>query len=282
MKHIKEIICNDNEEVFIYFINFLANLLQHPYKKANTALIIKSIPGCGKDTIFNWFGNNILGNDYFFSDDSADLLFGRFNTCIENKILCILNEASGKDTFTINKKIKNAITRDINTIEYKGETPYQNINNIGYVFLTNNDNPLKISHDDRRFTGFECNSKYANNHIYFTNLIAEIKSKKYDKAFFDYFTSINLKDFDFTNKRPITSFYNNMKELNIPIVARFFERIVDKNNKTSFTSTELFNNFNDFIKNNNFKCEYTSTKFGIEIKNYDGIEKIKTRTNNVR
>ena len=279
MKHIKEVICNSNDDVFIYFMNYLANLLQHPHQKANTALIIKSIQGAGKDTIFNWFGHNILGSDYYFNDDSAELLFGRFNSCIENKILCILNEASGKDTFTINEKIKNAITRNVNTIEKKGMTPYDNINNIGYVFLTNNDNPLKVPHDDRRFTGFECNFKYANDKEYFTNLYAEINGGKYDKAFYEYFLNIDLTDFNFTNQRPITSFYNNMKELNIPVMARFFESIVNNGNETKMSSSELFNKFNDFVKQNNFKIEYTSTKFGIDIKNYEGIEKKRTKTN---
>ena len=228
-------------------------------------------------TIFNWFGNNILGRDYYFNDDSADLLFGRFNSCIENKILCILNEASGKDTFTINEKIKNAITRNINTIEKKGATPYDNTNNIGYIFLTNNDNPLKIPHDDRRFTGIECNFKYANDKDYFSKLYGEINSKKYDKAFYDYFINVDLTDYNFTNERPITSFYNNMKELNTPVLTRFFEHIVNDNKIYHFTSTELFNKFNEFVKSNNFKVEYTSTKFGIEIKSYEGIEKKRSK-----
>ena len=282
MKHIREVIANNNPEVFTYIINFLANLLQHPHNKANTALIIKSVQGAGKDTIFNWFGNNILGNKYYFNDDSAELLFGRFNSCIANKILCILNEASGKDTFTINEKIKNAITRNINNIEKKGMDPYENTNNIGYIFLTNNDNPIKVQHDDRRFTGFECNSAYANNKEYFTNLYNEINSCKYDKAFYDYFLNVDLTGFDFINKRPITNFYNNMKELNIPILARFFENIVDSQNKEcSYAAAELFAKFNDFVKANNFKVEYTSTKFGLDIKTYDGIVKRKTRTNAV-
>ena len=277
MKHIKEVICNNNEEVLKYFINFLANLLQHPYKKANTSLIIKSVEGVGKDTIFNWFGNNILGSDYYINDDSAELIFGRFNSCIENKILCILNEASGKDTFTINEKIKNAITRNVNEIEKKGLDPYKNTNNIGYVFLTNNDNPIKISADDRRFTGFECNSKYANNKEYFTKLYAEINSKKYDKAFYDYFINIDLSNFDFTNERPITNFYKNMKEYNIPVIAKFLESIINENKQTIFSASSLFTGFNIFLKDNNFKAEYTSTKFGIDIKAYEGIEKSRTK-----
>jgi hypothetical protein len=32
------------------------------------------------------------------------------------------------------------------------------------------------------------------------------------------------------------------------------------------------------VKDNNFKVDYTTTKFGIDIKNYDGI--IKKKTNN--
>ena len=85
MKHIKEVICNNNKEVITYFINFLANLLQHPHKKANTSLIIKSVQGAGKDTIFNWFGNKILGKNYYFNDDAAELIFGRFTVVLKIK-----------------------------------------------------------------------------------------------------------------------------------------------------------------------------------------------------
>lgn len=58
MKHIREIICNNNTNNFTYFINFLANLIQRPYKKTNTSIILKSVQGAGKDTIIDWFGHN--------------------------------------------------------------------------------------------------------------------------------------------------------------------------------------------------------------------------------
>jgi hypothetical protein len=281
MKHLKTVMCNNDENVYNYIIKYFSNLLQHPNKKANTALIFKSIQGAGKDTILNWFGNNILGNEYYINTESADLIFGRFNSNISNKILVVLNEASGKDTYTINEKIKNAITRDINEIECKGKETYKNTNNIGYIFLTNNDNPVKVPHDDRRFTGIECNGDLANNKEYFTALYEEIKSKKYDRAFYNYFMSVDISNYDFTNNRPITDFYNNMKETNLPIIAKFFENIIDNNSnqkEIKYKASELFIMFNEYVKGNNYKVDYTSTKFGIDIKMYKGIEKKKLKT----
>ena len=278
MKHIKHVICNDSEEVFTYFISFLANLIKQPYKIANTALVIKSLQGAGKDTIFEWFGKHILGDKYYINTDKPELLFGRFNSCIENKILVVMNEVSGKDSFQINENIKCAITAKENVIEHKGRTPYKNTNHVAYVFLTNNDNPIKIPHDDRRFTGFECNNELVNNKDYFNALYEEINSCKYDRAFYDYFMNIDVETFDFIKNRPITNFYNNMREMNIPIMAKFFESIVDSHHSrksVDFQSSVLFNMFTTFIKDNNSKVDYTQTKFGIDIKAYDGITKEK-------
>ena len=67
--------------------------------------------------------------------------------------------------------------------------------------------------------------------------------------------SINLENYNFTNNRPTTNLYNNMKEINLPIIVKFFENLIDKNTNEKiikFTATELFIFFNDFIKNNNF------------------------------
>ena len=101
------------------------------------------------------------------------------------------------------------------------------------------------------------------------------------RHFYNYFLSIDLTKVDFTNDRPITAFYSNMKEINTPVIAKFFEKIVDDNHEKEFikySATDLFNEFNEFIQANKFKMEMSSTKFGIDIKNYDGVEKKKTKT----
>jgi hypothetical protein len=101
-----------------------------------------------------------------------------------------------------------------------------------------------------------------------------MKSGKYDKAFFNYLMSIDCDNYDFTNNRPLTKFYDEMKEANTPPIAKFYEEltydytenIIEINNSTLY---ELFNNY---IKNNNYKIEYTNTKFSIDSKKIEGIQ----------
>jgi hypothetical protein len=274
-KHIKEVICNNDENLFNYLIKWLANLLQHPYKRANTAFILKGIQGTGKDTVFNWFGNNIIGNEYYLNESSLELVFGRFNSSINNKILIVLNETSGKDTYERNEKIKMSITREKNIIEYKGMTPYETNNNIAYVFLTNNENPIKVPIDDRRYFCSETSNEYANNNDYFKKLYEEINLGDYDRAFYEYFMSIDIKDYNFTINRPITKFYEDLREINIPIMVRFFENLIENSNEDNICiqSSILYNKFNEFITINRFKIDVSSTKFGMDIINYKGVTK---------
>ena len=42
LKHIKNL-CNNDDIVFNYFIKYIANLLQSPYKISKTAIILKSV-----------------------------------------------------------------------------------------------------------------------------------------------------------------------------------------------------------------------------------------------
>jgi hypothetical protein len=274
-KHLNNL-CNNNSDVFNYVIKFLARKLKKPYKLTNTALIFRSKEGCGKDSFFNWFGNKILGRQYYLNEDKTELIFGRFNDSIENKIIVVINETSGQDTFKLINTIKNAITRIINKIEYKGMTPYDNTNNIGFIFLTNHKNSLKIDLEDRRFVAIECNNDIANNKIYFDELYKEFENDDVAIAFYNYLMSIECDNFDFTGLRPETEFYKNMQEANIPIVAKFFEEEIYENRKSVKTYNDLFGDYMMFLQRGNFKYEITSSKFGLELKEYDGINKIKT------
>jgi hypothetical protein len=257
-----------------YILNCLANVVQKPHDKTRTSLIFRSIEGCGKDTFFNWFGEKILGKQYYINDSKTELIFGRFNSCISRKLLIVLNETSHNDTAKIMDGIKDAITKDTNKIEVKGKEPREEQNNIFYVYFSNSDNPLPLSQTDRRFTAFECNPQIANNTDYFNALYEELESENIDKAFYEYLMKRDIKHYDFTNSRPSTKLYKTMQQRNTPVLALFLADFVDTKKDNTFTGTELWNLFYYYLQENGYKdYKMTNTKFGIDIKAYEGIEK---------
>ena len=281
IKHLKHL-CNNVDNVYDYVLKFLSRKVKNPRIKTNTALIFKSSEGVGKDMFFNWFGNKIIGSDFYFNTPKPDLLFGRFTSSLENKLFIIVNETSGKDTYTIQGNIKDAITADTNSIERKGIDPYKQTNHIAYIFLTNNDNPIKIEPGDRRFCGIECNNDICNNGTYFKALKTEMDSGKYDKAFYNFLLSIDSDNYDFTENRPITKFYEDIQELNKPIHISFLEDYIINNEKENdsieISSSLLFASFNNYVEKFRFKNQLTITKFIIDIKKIEGIEQRKTKT----
>jgi hypothetical protein len=66
-----------------------------------------------------------------------------------------------------------------------------------------------------------------------------------------------------------------MKELNTPLIVKFFRHILLCGDEKYFGAA-LFKEFNDFLKANNYKCEYSTTKFGVNVKKLKGINKKKS------
>ena len=92
-------LCNNEKNVIDYVLKWIANTIQKPYEITKVALLFKSLQGEGKNLFWDWVGKSIIGQKYFFDTEKIDLVFGRFNGLIENIILGVINETSGKDTF---------------------------------------------------------------------------------------------------------------------------------------------------------------------------------------
>ena len=272
-KHLLKL-CNNDDATFNYVLHFLSRKVKTPSKLTGTALIFKSDQGVGKDTFFNWFGKSILGSKYYFNEQKTELIFGRFNSAIENKLLIIIAETSLKETKEITEAIKDMITREINSIEKKGFEKYDNQNNISYVMLTNNDNPIKIPQDDRRFLAIECDNSICNSENYFRELNEEIKSKKYDKCFYDYLLTLDSDNFNFIRERPTTKYYEDIKEINTNPIIKYFEHLIVKNyaNKNIIMESDmetLIYNIYSFMNDNKYNYTANACRIGLDFKKYE-------------
>ena len=273
-KHIQNV-CNKDPIVVDYVIKFLARKLQKPYLLHRIALLFKSIQGAGKDTLFDWFGKKIIGKDYFYSGAFKEI-YHQFNRkYLFNKTLVVITELSSQDSFSRDEDIKQSITRPEVKIEEKGKEAFIITNNIGFVFFTNNENPLKIDLNDRRFCAIQCNDSIANDNDYFNALYKEMDNPKINRAFYDYFMSIDVPDdYNFVVNRPITDYYKSCQARNIPIIANFLEeQLMKYYDKDIVSYSKFYENFATYLKEKGHKYDYSETRFGIDIKSYMGITK---------
>jgi hypothetical protein len=226
----------------------------------------------------------------YSNESELNLYLGKFNSILENKILCVLNEVEGKSAFENAGKLKDIITRPVNSIENKGMDPYDNTNNIGWVFLTNSKNPVSIKAEDRRFCAIECNGSIANDFNYFKALRDEMEDKQICRAWFDFWMGLDTDNYDFTNERPRTNFYKQCQQANIPIVAQWLEDFIlefnnspDGKNKVCsirYNTLELFESFNNYLNIGKFRIDFTLTKFALELTSFKGILKHRSKVNN--
>jgi hypothetical protein len=283
-KHLHNL-CGNDDKVMDYVLKVLSRKIKQPHKLTNTAILFKSNPGSGKDTFFNWFGNKIIGREYYFNNSDSELLFGKFNSELENKILCVLNEVSYKETIEIVEKLKDRITNPINKIQHKGLKTYTQTNHATYIMLTNKSNPLQIETHDRRYLTVESNNDICNNAEYFKALNEEMNSEEYDYIFYLYLKNINSDDYDFTGNRPETEFNKELKEHNIPVMSRFLEDLYLKNNDKvikilKYNATDLYNKFDTYIQQNKIKSDMSNTQFGLQLRSYKSIEKKRNNKGN--
>ena len=261
----------EGEEASEYLIQYIAHLIQKPEEKPGTAIVLKSRQGFGKDTLIDMI-QELINNRYVFRTADIDDIFGTYNVGIRDKLIVQLNELEGKDGFSNKEKVKNLITEDKTIIREKYVTQYEQQNFTRLFILSNNLNPIEISHDDRRFIVFKSNYKKPDTK-YFNDLHDMIKDKNKMQILFNYLYNYDISDFNARNDRPKTTAYNTMKEHNKNPLYRFLY--------DNFINNEFINNFesNECIKNkkkNLFyvksKSLYDAFKIYLETENMDYIK----------
>jgi len=280
IKHIKNLTGN-NEDNYNYFIKWLAQIVQQPDELIGTAVVFVSEQGTGKNIFFDFLGEKVLGEKYFYSTQDTNHIYGRFAEGIRNKLLINLDEATGKDNFENSEKLKNLITAKKIPYEKKNVSSMIINNYARFIFSTNNETAVKVPYDDRRFFIVGCNNSVKNDKSYFKPLIEAFNNNNNAIEFYKFLMNIDIKNYDFVNGRPKTDIYKDMQEVNKPRMALFLEYKLMRSVERVFKikTSLLFTQYQEWLKDNGFtKHSTNTTKVGRFLKNMKGIEK--KRTNN--
>ena len=278
-------LCGGEEEENInkcveYFIKCLSNIIQQKYK-STSSIILNSRQGCGKDLFIDWF-SSIIGTQYYVNTAAQEKLFGNFNSLLEDKLLCVLNEAqTNKPDNNIIDLLKDLITNKTIVIEKKGIDSFVQKNRIFYFFFSNRSNPVSIENDDRRFFILECNDKVKTIKNYFENLMEEMKNDDIKYAFYEYFKNLDLSDWDqrdipFTNKKKM-NILMNLSPLDNFINEYLDNNISNKGKKNNVLSSVFYEKYIEYLEKNGYKHHPNKTRFGLDLKIYKSIEKVKNK-----
>ncbi len=291
--HIKDL-CGNDEKMYFYLVQWLAFIVQKRVQP-QTALVFQSKQGVGKDLFWGFIYDFIIGKNMVSLPSDISDVIGRFNgSMIENKLMIHINEVSGKDTFAGNDKIKQLIAgqKEI-SIEKKQENSRKITNNLAFVFLSNNENPVRIEESDRRWCVFECDNKWIekNSSERFEHFkqLGNILCNNTEYAerlaviFYLILKQFNLNDFNILDI-PKSNMYNEMKKSQLPIIYHWFKDICEHMESNNINTYKLKSNdlYQKFIEWKNFsgysKYEMTITKFGTKIKEFDFITKTRLKT----
>ena len=95
-----------------------------------------------------------------------------------NKLLIVLNEVKGKDTYANTDLFKTRITDATREVELKGKEMMQITNYCSYILNTNNINSVNAGDKDRRFCVIPCINKKIDDKKYFNDYMIEISNTK--------------------------------------------------------------------------------------------------------
>ena len=193
LRHILNVWCNGDSAQFHYVIRWMALLVQKPWIKPEVALVLRSKEGVGKTIIVNVL-MDIFGQ-HAFTTAQRELVAGRFNGHLFDKVLVILEEAFFAGDHASVAAAKALITNGMISYEAKGKDALSGPNFAHVISLTNNDWAVPAGADSRRWMVLDVSEKRMGDHAYFAALAQEIENGG-AAAFLEFLLKVDVTNFN--------------------------------------------------------------------------------------
>lgn len=292
--HLMMLVGNDKNG-YTYALKYFAHMIQKPGESPRTAIVFNSdSQGVGKNLFLEAFGTMLLGKDYMLVTENMDDVLGRFNQS-QNKIMIIMDEVKSKDAYSNMERIKSRITTSAISWESKGINSVT-INYCARHFMLGNSITFPIEFQDRRYNVFDCDNSRANDPTYMNPLVGFLKDVLCMKAVYKMLKNTDISNWNPTTDRVQTTIYKDLQNANKPTMAVFLEeRLMGYEHSTLYPdeesdniwnnipSKELFTTYKQWLISSGFTAlsdKINTTNFALQLKKYDGINKVKARASN--
>lgn len=166
--HVREIVCDGDEELFEWVLDWVADLYQDPSNPKGCAIVLHGIEGCGKGTFAEMLGSP-FGTAYKHIT-SEEHLVGRFNAHLADTIFLFADEVVYGGNRKVAGQLKALVTERYITAERKGVDAIQFHNCTHLVVASNEDWFIPAGPQSRRWLVLDVSGKRANDREYFNSI----------------------------------------------------------------------------------------------------------------
>ena len=266
LEHIK-LLCGYNDEVYDYFIKWMAQMVQFPAIKTICPILISS-EGAGKGTLLRII-ERMFGTDLLLeTTDPLRDVFGSFNELMVGKFVVNLNEVAKKDTSEVIGKVKGLVTDGNLSINSKGVKKFVIPSYHRFIMTTNNEDPITTKKGDRRNLIIRSSDKKCGDKDYFKLLNSYIDNINVLKMFYEFLKGVpDMKDFG-SLTMPITEYQESLQEQSVSPIEQWLKHFCithQEKESIEMIGIETYNLFHNWCQENNIKYECNTTTLVIKL-----------------
>lgn len=168
-------LCDGDEAMYEYVLNWSAFMVQHPDRPAEVALIFRGQKGTGKGTYFRALGD--LAGRHGMHISSQHHLTNHFNAHLRDCIFLFADEAMWAGDKRAEGTLKALITEPTIVVEQKGKDVVTARNHLHIAMASNEDWVFPASmEDERRLAITDVNPRFRGDKAFFAALHGQMRS----------------------------------------------------------------------------------------------------------
>ena len=258
-KEIMSLIGNPTQQDYI--MKWLAQMVQHPFDKVGTSIVVTGEKRTGKDTPFDFFNKFVIGGDYSRNYTcGGSQFFEKHDTGRMNMFLCKVEEAN-RNTFLKNAdKFKSLITAEDEMYNDKGRKAVAVANYNRFVLTTNGACPVDLGDGEERFLVATCSNKRRHDIEYWAEVRRILFNREAGRAVGQWLSTLDISGFEF-RRTPKDEFQTMIVESE----KTSEERFVEQWEGGEVGAAELFRLYRTFCISNELRPCDNSQSLGIRL-----------------
>ena len=223
-EHIRQVICDGDDERFDYLMGWMARMLQRPAEQGEVAVVMKGGEGTGKGTLAKALLK--IAGHHGLAISNAKHLIGNFNAHLRDAIFLFADEAFFAGDKSHVGVLKSLITEPYLTVEAKFQNAIQSPNFLHVMMASNEEWVVPASQDARRFFVLEVSEDRKSDHHYFGAIAAQMAAGGYEAMLHD----LLAHDLTTFNVRavPVTEGLQRQRKLSLPTTEAWWQDCLER------------------------------------------------------